>query len=184
VNGGLAENWWFWALAAAALVGLAASSPAYRALVLRARRSALRRGLIALPPGRTLPQTPRGFWSDPSWLAFPAGVWVALSPWIWAYDDIDGAIPADVATGAAVIAIALAGILFPALWALNALAGMWLVTAPWLVGYGDANGPVGLSDSALGLLISATAIASLVAAERQLGAGGGPGAIGRIRPRR
>jgi SPW repeat-containing protein len=183
VSEGLAQNWWFWALAVAALAGLAGSSGRYRLLAARLRRAAVRRGLVDLPPGRALAHSAGGFWSDLSWLVLYAGAWVILSPWIWGYEEVEGAIATDAITGAAVIAIALAGIVFPALWALNILAGLWLVTAPWLVGYGDANGPVGLSDTVAGLVIAATAIATLAAAERRIRPGGGPGAIGRIRPR-
>lgn len=177
---GLAGHWWFWTLAAAALVAAAALSGRYRSLAARVRSAALRRGLIQLPAGRSLDQAPRGFWADLSWLAIPAGVWVVLGPWTWGYEDVGGAVATDALTGGAVIALALGGTVFPALWSLNLLAGLWLVTAPWLVGYGDANGPVGLSDSITGVLVSALAIASLSVAERALRPGGR--AVGRIRP--
>jgi hypothetical protein len=168
-------------LAAAALVVAGALSGHYRAFAAKIRVAALRRGLIELPAGRSLEQTPRGLWSDLSWLAIAAGIWVVLGRWIWGYEDVAGAIATDALTGGAVIALALGGIVFPALWSLNLLAGLWLVTAPWLVGYGDANGPVGLSDSLTGVLVSALAIAGLAGAERALTRGGR--AIGRIHPR-
>jgi SPW repeat-containing protein len=180
---GLADDWWFWALAAAVLLGAAVFSGRYRAVAARARTAALRRGLVELPRGRTLDRGPRGFWSDLSWLALAAGLWVVLGPWTWGYHDVSEAITTDVASGAAVIVLTLTATVFPALWALNLLAGLWLVTAPWLVGYGDANGPVGLSDSIAGIVVCAVAIASLAASERALRPGEG-GAIGRIRPRR
>jgi hypothetical protein len=177
-----AAHWWFWiAAAAAAALALASSGP-YRSIVLKVRRAAVRRGLVELPPGRALQSRDQGFWSNLSWVGFPAGAWVALSPWIWGYDGVDGAVTTDVITGAAVIAVAAAGIVFPAFWALNALAGLWLVTAPWIVGYGDTHGPVGLSDTIVGLLITTVAIATLAAAERQI-TQGGAGPIGRITPR-
>ena len=139
---------------------------------------------MELPSGRALDPVPGGFWSDVSWLAFPAGAWVVLSPWIWGYDDVAGAVATDVVTGSAVIAIALAGVFLPGLSALNVLAGLWLVTAPWLVGYGNDDGPVGLSDVVTGLVIAGVAIATLSAASQAVGSGGGPRAIGRIRTRR
>jgi hypothetical protein len=177
----LAGNWWFWALAAALLATALALGRRYQAFIARARRLALRKGLIALPPGQVLDRPPRAPWSDPSWLAFPFALWVIASPWIWDYDGVRGAIATDVATGTAVIALALAGIVFPALWALNLLAGLWLATAPWLVGYGDAHGPVGLSDAVVGMLICAVAIGALASAQRQIRTGSGSGAVGRIR---
>src|SRR5439155_4816554 len=141
-------------------------------------------GLVELPPGRSLDPVPGGFWSDVSWLVFPAGAWVVLSPWIWGYDGVSGAVASDAVTGAAVISIALAGVFLPGLWALNVLAGLWLVTAPWLVGYGDHDGPVGLSDAVTGLLVAALAIATLSGASRSVASGGGPKAVGRIPTRR
>src|SRR4029453_16905690 len=121
-----------------------------------------------------------GFWSDLSWISLLLGAWVAASPWIWGYDDVDGAVATDVATGGAVIVLTLAGIVLPPLNALTVLAGTWLVLAPWIVGYGDENGPVGLSDVAAGVAIAALGIAALASAARRVA----PGArmpIGRIR---
>jgi SPW repeat len=178
---GFAGHWWFWVLAAAALVAAGAFSGRYRMLAARLRGAAQKRGLIKLPAGRSLDQKPRGFWSELSWLAVAAGIWVVLGPWIWGYDDVGGAVATDALTGGAVIVLAIGGIVYPALWSLNLLAGLWLVTAPWLVGYGDANGPVGLSDSIAGVLVSVLAIASLSVAERALRPGGR--VVGRIRPR-
>ena len=57
-----------------------------------------------------------GRWSEPWLPAFVVGVWVCASPWIWGYDDVDGAIAADVVTGAAIAVVSLAGVVFPALW--------------------------------------------------------------------
>jgi SPW repeat len=116
-----------------------------------------------------------------SWVALLVAVWVALGPWTWGYDDVDGAVATDVATGASVLLVTAASIIFPALAALNLVAGLWLVIAPWLVGYGDSNGPVGLSDSVAGAVLCAIAIGSLVAAERS--ATPGERAIGRVRVR-
>jgi SPW repeat-containing protein len=135
---------------------------------------------VALPAGHALHRGARGFWSDFSWLALFAGVWVAASPWIWGYQDTDGAIATDVVTGSAVIVLTLGAIAFPALWALHLFAGLWLVTAPWLAGYGNANGPVGLSDTIAGIVICAVAIACLAASKRALRAGQAA-AIGRLR---
>jgi hypothetical protein len=179
---GLSDDWWLWLLAAAALAAAVALSGRYRALVWKARRAAVRRGLIELPPGRALRPPAQGFWSDLSWLAFPIAVWVGLGPWIWGYDDVAGGVTADVVTAAALAALAAGAILFPALWALGLVAGLWLVIAPWLVGYGDEGGAVGLSDSIAGVVVCAVSIAALAGAERRLVSGGGPGTIGRIRP--
>jgi hypothetical protein len=108
------------------------------------------------------------------------GAWVVLSPWVWGYDDVHGAIATDVITGSCVIALTAAGILFPAFNALTVLAGGWLVLAPWIVGYGDEGGPVGLSDAIAGVIISALAIAALSAAGKRVAAGE-PMPVGRVR---
>ena len=119
----------------------------------------LRRRLVAEGAGQTVDRGGEGRWSEPWLPAFLVGVWVCASPWIWGYDDVDGAIAADVITGAAIAAVSLAGVIFPALLALNVLAGLWLMTAPWLVGYGTDSGPVGLSDTLAGIVTSALALA-------------------------
>ena len=69
--------------------------------------------------------------------------------------------PTDLVTGAAVVVLTLAGIVFPSLNALTVVAGLWLVLAPWLVGYGDEGGPVGLSDAVAGVVIAALGLAAL-----------------------
>jgi SPW repeat-containing protein len=176
---GLAAEWWFWLLVGAVAAGTVALARGHAAFVDRMRRLAVRRGLISLPPGRVLAGPAPGALSDPSWLAYPLGAWVVASPWIWGYENIDGAMPCDVVTGSAVVALALLAILFPALWALQLMAGLWLVTAPWLVGYGGEDGPVGLSDTIAGVLLCGIAIASLATAERRLRSG--PTGIGRLR---
>jgi hypothetical protein len=151
-----AEQWWFWAAVGAFAVAIAATEPRWR------------RG--------------EGRWSEPWLPAFFVGVWVCASPWIWGYDDVDGAIAADVVTGAAIAVVSLAGVVFPALLALNVLAGLWLVTAPWLVGFGTDSGPVGLSDSLAGVATSALALRGMSAATKRLRSAD-PGPIGKV-PRR
>jgi hypothetical protein len=115
-------------------------------------------------------------------MACLVGLWVCAGPWIWGYEDVDGAIAADVGTGTAIALVALAGTAIPALLALNVLAGLWLVTAPWLVGYGTHSGPVGLSDTAAGLATCALALGAMTAATRRSRTAE-PGPIGRV-PRR
>jgi hypothetical protein len=178
----MAGSPWFWVLAAVLLATSAAASGSYRRLALRLRSAAVRRRIVSLPPGRDLRPEPALGRADVSWLAYPAAVWVAASPWIWDYDHLADAVTTDLVTAGCVVLLALGAIVFPALWALEALAGLWLVTAPWLVGYGDANGPVGLSDSAAGVVVAAAALAGLTAAARSLRPGG-TGAIGRVRSR-
>jgi SPW repeat-containing protein len=183
VAAGLADEWWYWLVVAGALLGATALSGRYRAWAARLRASAVRRRLVELPLGRSVRRQPAGFWSDLSWIALAAGVWVALAPWTWGYEDVDGAIATDVVTGGIVIALTLAAIIFPGLWALVLLAGAWLVIAPWLVGYGDAHGgAVGLSDTVAGIVICVVAIISLATSQRALRSGDSR-AIGRIRPR-
>jgi hypothetical protein len=176
----LAGRWWFWPLTAIAVACAGLLARSYPGLVLRVRRRALEKGLVRLGPGQRLASRPtRG---DLSWLALPAAVWIAAGPWIWGYDDAPGAVGADIATAAAVLTVALAAIVFPALLSLELVAGLWLVLAPWLVGYGDNGGPVGLSDVSAGLVVCAAALTGLAAAERQAPSARG-GGVGRL-PRR
>lgn len=182
VAAGLADEWWYWLAVAGVVLGAAALSERYRAWAARLRASAVRRGLVEVPAGRSIRSRAQGFWSDISWVALVAGLWVVLAPWTWGYHGEDGAIATDVVTGGLVIALTLAAIIFPGLWALVLLAGAWLVIAPWIVGYGDANGPVGLSDTFAGIVICVVAILSLAASQRALRPGDSR-AIGRIHPR-
>jgi hypothetical protein len=165
---------------AAVIAASAASAGRYRALVASARRVAVRRRLVELPPGHTLADASNTT-AELSWVALLIAVWVAIAPWTWGYDDAAGAVATDMGTGGAVLLLTVASIVFPALSALNLVAGLWLVIAPWLVGYGDFRGAVGLSDTIAGVVLCAVAIASLVAAERA--ATPGQRAIGRIRVR-
>ena len=148
--------------------------------MLRARRAAVRRGFVRMGPGLALSPRPTGR-RDFSWLALPLAALVAAGPWIWGYDDVGGAIATDAITAGAVVAIALGGVLFPALWAFGVMTGLWLVIAPWIVGYGDEGGPVGLADSVAGVLVCACAVSAIAAAERQTSAGSG--AVARVRRR-
>jgi hypothetical protein len=176
----LADDWWFWALAAALTALSALGSSAYRRLAARARRVAVERGLVDPGQGRRLDPQPASFWGDLSWVNLLLGAWVVLSPWVWGYEHVHGAVATDVLTGGVVVALTLAGTVFPSLHAVNVLAGLWLVVAPWAVGYGNEGGPVGLSDVVAGCLISALAIASMASAARRV-APGPPSAIGRLR---
>jgi hypothetical protein len=176
----LADEWWFWLLTGA-VVGLSAlASRRYRELAAAFRRVALQRRLVEPAPGQRVDTRAGGFLSDLSWVSILLGAWVAASPWIWGYEDVNGAVSADAVTGGAVIGLTIAGIVFPSLNALTVPAGLWLVLAPWLVGYGSENGAVGLSDVIAGVLIAALGLAALAAASRRIA----PGAampIGRIR---
>ena len=178
----LAEHWWFWAASGAFAAAILAMEPRWRTAVAAVRGAALGRRLVAERAGLTVDRGGEGRWSEPSLPAFLVGVWVCASPWIWGYDDVDGAIAADVVTGAAIAVVSLAGVVFPALLALNVLAGLWLMTAPWLVGFGTDSGAVGLSDTLAGIATSALALAGMTAATRRLRAAE-PGSIGRV-PRR
>ena len=178
----LAEHWWFWTAVGALAAAIVATEPRWRAAAAAVRAAALGRRLVADGAGLTFERGGEGRWSEPSLPAFFLGVWVCASPWIWGYDDVDGAIAADVITGAAIAAVSLASVVFPALLALNVLAGLWLTTAPWLVGFGTDSGAVGLSDSLAGIATSALALAGMTAATRRLRAAE-PGPIGRV-PRR
>jgi SPW repeat len=176
----LADHWWFWALIGLVLGIAALGSGRYRVFAAAARRQALERRLVEAGPGIRVEARPGGFWSDVSWLSLLLGGWVAASPWVWGYDDVHGAVTADVVTGTLVIVLTLAGIVLPPLNALTVLAGLWLVLAPWMVGYGNHGGPVGLSDVIAGVMIAALGVAALAAASRRIA----PGAqmpIGRVR---
>jgi hypothetical protein len=176
----LYEEWWFWALVVAAIAGAVALEPAYRRAVAQARESALRRRLLAPGPGARVSTEPGPRWSEASLPSVLVGAWIVASPWIWGYADVDGAVTCDVVTGGMIMLVSAAGVLFPALLALNLLAGLWLVTAPWLVGFGTEGGPVGLSDVLAGIAVCVLALRGLSEAGRRL-RGAQPGAIGRVR---
>jgi hypothetical protein len=106
----LADKWWFWVFTAAVVALVSLGSARYRRLAANARELALKRRLVEPGSGRRIDARPGGFWSELSWLSLLLGVWVALSPWIWGYDDVRGAVAADVVTGTAVVVLTLAGI--------------------------------------------------------------------------
>ena len=176
----LADDWWFWALTCIVVVAAALAGARYRALAAGARGAAQERRLVDPGAGRRVDARAGGFWSDLSWVSLLLGAWVAASPWIWGYDDVDGAIATDVVTGGAVVVLTLAGIVLPPLNALTIVAGLWLVLAPWIGGYGDEGGPVGLSDALAGIVIAALGIAALASASKRL-TPGEPMPIGRVR---
>jgi hypothetical protein len=176
----LADEWWFWLVVGAVLVLAVLAAGRMREWSASLRRAALARQVVEAGPGRRVEVRVGGFWSDLWWLSALLGAWVIVSPWIWGYDDAGGAIAADAVTGGAVVALTLAGIVFPSLNALSILAGLWLVVAPWVVGYGDDGGPVGLSDVLAGIAISAVGIAALSSATRRI-APGAPMPVGRVR---
>jgi hypothetical protein len=178
----LADDWWFWALTATAVAATVACEPAWRRAGAALRARALRGHLVEAAPGTAVDPEPGGPWSEPWLPGLLLGVWVCASPWIWGYDDADGAIATDVITGTAMALVSVLGIAFPALLALNVLAGLWLAIAPWLVGYGRDGDATGLSDTLAGILVAGLALRGMTAASRRLRAAQ-PGAVGRI-PRR
>ncbi len=125
---GLATHWWFWCLAAAFAAGSLVLSRRYPELVLRARRLALHRRLVEVGPGQAL-RPPSSAGHDPSWLVFPLALWLGASPWIWGYDGEPGAIASDLVTAAAVLLVALAAIVLPALWTLETLVAIAALVA-------------------------------------------------------
>jgi hypothetical protein len=174
-----AEQWWFWAAAGGLAVAIVVTEPRWRSAAASARAAAVGGGLVAEGAGLAIDRSGDGRWSEPWLPAFVVGLWVCASPWIWGYDDVDGAIAADLVTGAAIAVVALAGVAFPALLALNVLAGLWLTTAPWLVGFGTDSCPVGLSDTVAGVATSALALRGMSAATRRLRSAE-PGPVGRV----
>jgi hypothetical protein len=177
-----AEQWWFWAAMGALVVAIVATEARWRSAAASVRAAALGRRLVTEGAGRAIARGGDGRWSEPWLPGLVVGVWVCASPWIWGYEDVEGAIAADVVTGTAIAVVSLAGVVFPALLALNVLAGLWLTTAPWLVGFGTDSGPVGLSDSLAGVATGALALRGMTAATRRLRSAE-PGPIGRV-PRR
>jgi hypothetical protein len=101
-------------------------------------------------------------WQD--WASFGLGLWLAVSPWVLGYSQLEAA-----TANAAFMGLALAlGSHFQASfdetkaeW-FNVVAGLWLVLAPFLLGYGGelavtansiavGTGVVALASSALSL---------------------------------
>jgi hypothetical protein len=178
----IAEHWWFWILAGGAATVIVLAEPRWRGAAVALRAAALRRRLVEEGAGMTVDSSAGGRWSEPWLPALLVGLWVCASPWIWGYEDVDGAIETDVVTGAVIATVSLAGVPFPALLSLNLLAGLWLTTAPWLVGFGTEGGAVGLSDAIAGVVTCGLALRGMTAATRRLRAAQ-PGPVGRI-PRR
>jgi hypothetical protein len=178
----LAEHWWFWAVAAAIGVAVVATEPRWRVAGARVRAAALRGRLVAGQGGVSIDPAPGGPWSETYLPGFLIGLWVCASPWIWGYDDVDGAVATDAVTGGAIAVVSLAGVVFPALLALNLFAGLWLTVAPWLVGFGTDGGAVGLSDTGAGILVCVLALRGLTVATARVRAAQ-PGPVGRIRSR-
>ena len=119
-----------------------------------------------------------------SWLALPIAAWVGASPWIWGYDDVDGAIATDVVTGARRSLLALAGDRLPgAAGRSNVLAGLWLVDRPGSSATATTAGRSGLSDTHRRRAADARSRAAraLTAAERRAAARR-PAGIGRLPP--
>lgn len=62
-------------------------------------------------------------------------LWVAISPWIWGFDDSHAAVANHVALvfGFAPLALIMVNLRAAALVAL--LGGIWLTASPWVLGY-------------------------------------------------
>jgi hypothetical protein len=178
----LAEHWWFWAVVAAIGLAVLATEPSWRAGAARVRAAALRGRLVAGQAAVSIDPAPGGPWSETYLPGLLIALWVCASPWIWGYDDVDGAVATDAVTGGTIAAVSLAGVVFPALLALNLFAGLWLTVAPWLVGFGSEDGPAGLSDTIAGILVCVLALRGLTVATARVRAAQ-PGPVGRIRPR-
>ena len=169
---GLADDWWYWAARGRRSCSAAAVfSGRYRAVAARARAAALRRGLVELPPGRTLDRRPRGFWSDLSLARAIGGHLGDPLPGARGYHDVSGAITTDVVTGA-VVALSLAARLSGPVG--GQPAGRAVARDGSLDrGLRDATrGPVGLSDTIAGIVVCAVALAGLSAARRFRGGRG------------
>jgi hypothetical protein len=176
----LAHDWWFWLLTGGVVAASALAAGRLRKINAAVRRVAIQRRLVEAGSGQRVDTSAGGFWSDLSWVSVLLGAWVVASPWIWGYDDVDGAVATDAVTGGAVVLLTVAGIVYPSLNALTLLAGTWLVVAPWIVGYGSEDGPVGLSDVIAGIAIAALGVAALAAASRRI-IPGAPMPVGRVR---
>ncbi|OGY21835.1 MAG: hypothetical protein A2126_00375 [Candidatus Woykebacteria bacterium GWB1_45_5] len=79
-------------------------------------------------------------WVWLSWLAFLAGLWLIVSPFILGYSTTTTAMNNDVIVGAAVVTLSLITIVWKRLTAswlswLIALVGIWEIAAPFLLDY-------------------------------------------------
>ena len=156
----LAEQWWFWAAVGSARWRQSSqrSRDGAAAAAARPRRRPLGRRLVAEGAGLTIDRGGGGRWSEPWLPAFFVGLWVCASPWIWGYDDVDGAIAADVVTGGRDRG-RVAG-----RRALSRPAGPQRPRGPVAHDRSvagrlrDGSGPVGLSDTLAGIATSALAL--------------------------
>ena len=83
-----------------------------------------------------------GSWMWLSWVAFLAGLWIIISPFLFGYSNVNAATNNDVIVGAIVAVLALVTIIWSrqtASWLswLAALVGIWEIAAPFLLGYAD-----------------------------------------------
>jgi 4-amino-4-deoxy-L-arabinose transferase-like glycosyltransferase len=81
-------------------------------------------------------------WMWLSWVAFLAGLWLIVSPFLLGYRSTNGAMSNDVLIGVIVAVLALIMIVWArqtASWLpwIAALVGIWEIAAPFLLGYAD-----------------------------------------------
>lgn len=62
-------------------------------------------------------------------------IWVAVSPWVWGFDDAHPAVANHVALVFGFAPLALLIVNLRAAAIVTLLAGIWLMASPWLLGY-------------------------------------------------
>jgi hypothetical protein len=108
-------------------------------------------------------------------LAFLAGVWLVLAPFVLGYPDSAAARWNDIAVGAAVVVVAFVRMISPirsvTLGWCNVGLGGWLVAAPFVLFYNDDTVATAatVNDLALGLVIIGCAALSVVAGKPSRG---------------
>lgn len=106
-------------------------------------------------------------WRDP--ISLIAGIWLAVSPWVLAYQAETRPAFNAVVAGALIALIAFYALFEVFAWQewANLLLGVWLIVSPWLLGF-SAMQTVMLNAVIVGALVAAMAFWTL-ATDRDIG---------------
>lgn len=93
-----------------------------------------------------------------NWVNVILGIWIVISPFVLGFSNRTAMMWNDVATGAAIIVLALARSAGRAALPLNVLLGLWLIVSPFILG---ASRPVAVRNNiVLGIIVAIVALMS------------------------